>query len=95
MIVELCDIRIHPGQNAAFEEAIQRGIATVAAGAKGFHGCKVNRGIESPDRYILQVFWDTLEDHTVAFRQGPLFSEWACHRRPFRRRAAGCGALLR
>jgi hypothetical protein len=24
MIVELCDIRIHPGQNATFEEAIQR-----------------------------------------------------------------------
>ena len=29
MIPELADIRIHPGQNAAFEEAIQRGI-TVA-----------------------------------------------------------------
>jgi hypothetical protein len=40
MIVELCDIRIHPGQNAAFEEAIQRGIATVAAGAKGFQVAK-------------------------------------------------------
>ena len=76
MIVELCDIRIRPGQYAAFEEAIQRGIATVAAGAKGFHGCKVNRGIEFPERYILQIFWDKLEDHTVAFRQGPLFSKW-------------------
>jgi quinol monooxygenase YgiN len=48
MIIELADIRIHPGQNAAFEEAIQRGIATVAARAKGFQGYKVNRGIESP-----------------------------------------------
>ena len=76
MILELTDIRIQPGQNAAFEEATQRGIATVAARAKGFQGCKVNRGIESPERYILQVFWDTLEDHTVAFRQGPLFPEW-------------------
>ena len=38
MILELTDIRIHPGQNAAFEEAIQRGIATVAARAKGFQG---------------------------------------------------------
>ena len=83
MIVELCDIRIHPGQNAAFEEAIQRGIATVAASAKGFHGCKVNRGIESPERYILQIFWDKLEDHTVAFRQGPLFSEWRAIVSPF------------
>jgi len=83
MILELVDIRIHPGQNAAFEEAIQRGIATVAARAKGFQGCKVNRGIESPERYILQVFWDTLEDRTVAFRQGSLFPEWHAIVRPF------------
>jgi hypothetical protein len=59
MIVELRDIRIHPGQNAAFEEAIQHGIATVAAGAKGFHRCKVNRGIEFPERYICRSFGTT------------------------------------
>jgi heme-degrading monooxygenase HmoA len=83
MIVEVCDIRIHPGQNAAFEEAIQRGIATVAARAKGFQGCKVNRGIESPERYILEISWDKLEDHTEAFRQGPLSSEWRAIVGPF------------
>jgi hypothetical protein len=83
MIVELCDTRIHPGQNAAFEEAIQHGIATVSAGAKDFHGYKVNRGIESPVRYILQISWDKLEYHTVAFRQGPLFSEWRAIVGPF------------
>ena len=76
MILELADIRIQAGQNAAFEEAIQRGIDTVVHRAQGFHGAKVNRGIESPERYILQIFWATLEDHTVAFRQGPLFAEW-------------------
>ena len=75
VIVELCDIRIQPGQNAAYEEAIQRGVETVAARATGFHGYKVNRGSESPERYVLQIFWDELEDHTVAFRQGPLFPE--------------------
>ena len=76
VILEIADIRINPGQNAAFEEAIQRGISTVASRAKGFQGAKVNRGIESPERYVLQIFWDTLEDHTVGFRQGPLFVEW-------------------
>lgn len=76
MILEIAEIRIAPGQNAAFEEAIQRAIATVASKAKGFRGAKVNRGIESPERYVLQIFWDTLEDHTVGFRQGPLFTEW-------------------
>ena len=76
MILEIADIRIQPGQNAAFEEAIQRALATVASRAQGFQGAKVNRGVESPERYVLQIFWSTLEDHTVAFRQGPLFVEW-------------------
>ena len=83
MILELADIRIHPGQNTAFEEAIQRGITTIAARTRGVQGYKVSCGIESPERYILQFFWDTLEDHTVAFRQGPLFPEWRALVSPF------------
>ncbi len=83
MILEIADIRIAPGQNAAFEEAIQRGLNSVASQAKGFQGAKVNRGIESPERYILQIFWDTLEDHTVGFRQGPLFVQWRAIVGPF------------
>jgi heme-degrading monooxygenase HmoA len=83
MILELADIRIPPGQNAAFEEAIQRGLSTVASQAQGFRGAKVNRGVENPDRYILQIFWDTLEDHTVGFRQGPLFPRWRAIVGPF------------
>jgi hypothetical protein len=35
MILEIADIRIQPGQQAAFEEAIQRGLDTVAGKAKG------------------------------------------------------------
>ncbi len=83
MILELADIRIHPGQNAAFEEAIQRGLKTVIHEAKGFQGYKVNRGIESSERYILQIFWDRLEDHTVGFRQSPAFTAWRAIVGPF------------
>ena len=76
MILELADIRIHPGQQAAFDAAIQRGVNEVISKAKGFAGYKVNKGIESPERYILQIFWDTLENHTVDFRQSPAFADW-------------------
>jgi len=30
----------------------------------------------SAKRYVLMIFWETLEDHTVAFREGPLFPQW-------------------
>ena len=83
MILEVADIRIQPGQQAAFDDAIQRGLKTVISRAKGFKGWKVNKGIESPERYVLLIFWETLEDHTVAFRGGPLFAEWRAIVGPF------------
>lgn len=83
MILELADIRIQPGQNAAFEAAIQRGLRDVISKAKGFEGFKVNKGIESTERYILQIFWATLEDHTVGFRQSDAFAQWRAIVGPF------------
>ena len=83
MILEIADIRIAPGQQAAFDEAIQRGLSTVIAQARGMKGWKVNRGVESPERYILMIFWETLEDHTVHFRGGPLFAQWRAIVGPF------------
>ncbi len=83
MILELAEIRIAPGKNAEFEAAIQRGVETVIALAKGFRGYKVNRSVESPERYILMIYWETLENHTVDFRQGPLFAQWRAIVGPF------------
>jgi len=76
MILELADIRIQAGQNAAFDEAIARGLRDVISKAKGFKGYKVNQGIENPERYVLQIFWETLENHTVDFRQSDAFTQW-------------------
>lgn len=76
MILELADIRIQPGKQLEFDAAIQRGVTQVIKQAKGFRGYKVNQSIESPERYVLMIFWDTLENHTVDFRQSPAFQEW-------------------
>jgi heme-degrading monooxygenase HmoA len=83
MILEVADVRITVGKNAEFDAAIQRGVETVISKAQGFRGYKVNKGLESPERYLLMIYWATLEDHTVAFRQGPLFPEWRAIVGPF------------
>lgn len=83
MILEIADIRIQPGRQAEFDEAIQRGLSTVIARAQGMQGYKVNKCIESPERYLLQIVWETLEAHTVDFREGPLFAEWRAIVGPF------------
>ena len=62
MILELADIRILPGQQAAFDKAIQSGLDTVIAKAKGFEGYKINKGIEKLESYILEILWAKVED---------------------------------
>ena len=37
----------------------------------------------STERYILTIHWQTLENHTVDFRGGPLFTEWRAIVGPF------------
>ena len=62
MILELADIRIHPGQQAEFEKAIELGLNTVACKAKGFQGGKVNRGMKAPNAMCCKSFgtpWKT------------------------------------
>ena len=83
MILELADIRIPPGKQAEFDAAIQHGVESVISQAKGFRGYKVNKGVESPERYILMIYWETLENHTVDFRGGPLFPQWRAIVGPF------------
>ena len=76
MILEIADIRIPPDKQAEFDAAIQRGVETVVSKAKGFRRYQVQKGIESPERYVLLIEWETLENHTVDFRGGPLFPQW-------------------
>ena len=83
MILELADIRIPAGKNAEFDAAIQRGVETVISQAKGFLGSEVRTGVESPERYLLMIRWATLENHTVDFREGPLFPQWRAIVGPF------------
>lgn len=76
MILEHADFTIPAGKNAEFEEAIQRGIASVISKATGFIDAQVHKGVESPERYLLTIHWQTLGNHTVDFRGSELFAQW-------------------
>ena len=94
MILEIAEIRItHPTPQPPSTRPFSETLTTVAAKAKGMRGYKVNKCIESPERYVLQIFWDTLEDHTVGFRQGPTLRAMARHHRAIQGQPAGGGAL--
>ncbi|QAU32926.1 antibiotic biosynthesis monooxygenase [Janthinobacterium sp. 17J80-10] len=83
MILEIADIRIQAGRQGEFDTAIQHGVTDIIAKAKGFKGFKINKGMESPERYVLMIFWETLENHTVDFRESPAFAAWRALVGPF------------
>ena len=83
MILEIAEIQIQAGQQSDFESAIAHAITSVISQAQGFISARVQHGLESPERYILQIEWATLEDHTLHFRNGPLFPAWRAIVGPF------------
>lgn len=66
MILEIAQIDVKPGSEAAFEANIARAaeIFRAAAGCRSF---AVRRSVEKPQRYRLLIEWDTLEAHTRDF----------------------------
>jgi hypothetical protein len=50
MILEVAELRIQPGRQAEFDEALLRALRTVMSRAEGCRGWKINKGIESPER---------------------------------------------
>lgn len=83
MMTEVADIRIDPSQQQAFEKAIVQGVETVIAKATGFVSYRVQRCIETPARYLLQIEWQTLENHTKDFRESEAFAQWRAIVGPF------------
>jgi len=75
MILESAILDVRPGREAEFEAAMKTARPLIAA-TPGFRSIKVQRCIETPNRYLLLVEWERLEDHTVGFRQSPRYQEW-------------------
>lgn len=68
-------LTVHAGQESAFEDAMTEA-APVIAGSPGYLSHELQRCLETRGRYVLLVKWQTLEAHTVGFRQSPAFGEW-------------------
>ena len=75
MVLEHALISVRPGSQDAFEAALLEARAIISASA-GFRSLELHRGVESPDRFLLLVEWETLEDHLVGFRESEAFAAW-------------------
>ncbi|MCT8972398.1 antibiotic biosynthesis monooxygenase family protein [Microbaculum marinisediminis] len=75
MILEHAILNVKPGQADAFEAAMREALPLISA-SDGFRGLEVRRCIESPDRYVLLVRWDSVEAHDPGFRGSDRYPRW-------------------
>ncbi len=75
MILEIATLNIKPNQTAAFEVAFAQAQRIISA-SPGYIKHSLSRCHENNHRYVLLVEWQTLEAHTVGFRQSPAYLEW-------------------
>ena len=75
MITEIAQIDVKLGTEKDFEAAVAKA-RPLFLRAKGGKGFELHKSIEKPQRYRLMAQWETLENHTVDFRESANFQEW-------------------
>jgi heme-degrading monooxygenase HmoA len=75
VILEVAVLDVKPGLTTEFETAFKTASAIIAT-MPGYISHELQRCIETANRYILLVRWQTLEDHTIGFRQSPQYQQW-------------------
>lgn len=81
MVLEVAILDVRSGESEAFEAAFREAQAILAA-SPGYGRHELRRCLEAADRYLLLVWWDSLESHTEGFRRSPGYARWkqALHR---------------
>ena len=75
MILEVAMLQIKNGRGASFEQAFAQAQKIISS-MPGYVSHQLQRCLEVPDRYVLLVNWNTLEDHTIGFRQSAQYQQW-------------------
>jgi heme-degrading monooxygenase HmoA len=75
MILEAVILNVRAGLSEQFEQAFRQATPIIAA-MPGYLRHNLHRCLETPCRYLLLVEWNTLEDHTVGFRQSEQYQRW-------------------
>ena len=75
MILEIAQLQIKPGEALEFEAAFAQAQKIIVI-MPGYISHELQRCLENDHQYMLLVRWQTLEDHTVGFRQSAQYQDW-------------------
>ena len=74
-VLELALLNVKLGQESQFQVAFSEAEGIIC-GMQGYLSHKLQKSIENTSRYLLLVNWQTLEDHTIGFRQSAEYQQW-------------------
>jgi heme-degrading monooxygenase HmoA len=75
MILEAAMLQVKQGMERDFEGAF-RNASKIISSMKGYVSHELQRCLEVEGKYLLLVKWESLEDHTVGFRESSEYQEW-------------------
>ena len=75
MILEVAILNVKPGLKDSFAAAFAQA-SPIISSMEGYISHELQQCIETENRYLLLVRWQTLDHHTVGFRQSPQYQEW-------------------
>jgi len=75
MILELAILDVKPGEERDFECAFNQA-QEIISGMPGYVSHQLQHCVEKPNRYVLLVTWERLEDHTEGFRKSEPYLQW-------------------
>jgi len=75
VILEVATLDVRKSANDSFEGDFQVAEKIISS-IPGYLSHELLRCIENPGRYVLLVRWESLEAHTIGFRQSPRYQEW-------------------
>jgi heme-degrading monooxygenase HmoA len=75
VILEVAVLTIKPGRTEEFEAAFSEAQKIISS-MNGYISHQLKKCLENDHQYLLLVEWETLEDHTVGFRQSQDYPRW-------------------
>ncbi|MGC5326556.1 antibiotic biosynthesis monooxygenase family protein [Brevibacillus sp. SYSU BS000544] len=75
MILEAVMLQVKEGMEQEYEEAFRRA-SHIISSMKGYIDHELQRCMEVKGKYLLLVKWESLEDHTIGFRESAEYQEW-------------------
>lgn len=75
MILEAAQLQVKPGSINDFESNFRKA-SKIISQMPGYLSHELHKCVETEDKYLLLVKWESITAHEVGFRRSPQYEEW-------------------